>query len=467
MERKIIGEGSYGCVHKPSIHCETPPKPGFDYKDYVSKLMKTKNAEKELDEFVTINNIDTHEEYHLGSPFLCKPDISDSKIKKEIKGCKYIKEKDVISKPDKYSLLVLKYGGPDLKAFCNDYIEKYLETDKDIRTANFWLEAHHLIKGLKFFKENGIIHNDIKPQNILFDSKSGKLKYIDFGLMRTKKEVIQSSVDNDNFLGLYHWSYPFDCGFMEKKEYNKYKNRNPTRRTFWKNELSELIVSDSNVNTLDLPIHNPRSFSILFTYINPEDNVPDASTQYGYINSFFDGFNELIDTKSYKYVLNHIADSIDVFGLGFTLQFIANCFKRKNALSLDEFTRLSTFLHKMYDFNPLTRVIDIDALLNEYENVLLEIGVLSKLNKSFENNNVVSKSPAPPSIMKEIKKDEHSPPQYLTSVLEKIANKDAVEIIKSSKKTNKSIKSKSKSKSKTRKIKSVMSKSRSKTKSYK
>ena len=46
MKRIIVGEGGYGCVHKPSIHCTKPPTPGFDYKKYVSKIMKTGNAEK-------------------------------------------------------------------------------------------------------------------------------------------------------------------------------------------------------------------------------------------------------------------------------------------------------------------------------------------------------------------------------------------------------------------------------------
>ena len=62
---KFLGEGSYGCVHKPSIHCKTPPNPNFDYKKYVSKIMKTTNAEEELAEFVTIGNIDPTNEYHL------------------------------------------------------------------------------------------------------------------------------------------------------------------------------------------------------------------------------------------------------------------------------------------------------------------------------------------------------------------------------------------------------------------
>jgi len=428
MKRIILGEGAYGCVHKPSIHCKTAPKPNFDYKKYVSKIMTTKNAEQELAEFVIIGNIDPKDEYHLGQPILCKPNLNEQNVKDDIKRCKHIKIDDIEANPDKYSLLVLKYGGTDLKALCNKYLIKYLEKDKDIRTDKFWLEVHHLIKGLKFFKENGIIHNDIKPQNILFDSTNGKMKYIDFGLMRTKKAVIDSSKNNTNYLGIYHWSYPFDCGLMQQRQYSNYKERNSNRRIYLKDSLSELIVANSKKNPFDLPIHKPDSFSILFTYLNPDNTVPNASTQYGYINSFFDGFNEIIKRQKYDDVLNNIADSIDIFGLGFTLQFIANCFKRLNALSLEDFTKLSTFFHKMWDFNPSTRVIDIDQLLNEYEGVLLEIGVLTRLGNSFENNNLVNKPPAPPIIMKEAKIDEKSPPQHLSAILQDFANKDPIEI---------------------------------------
>ena len=426
MKRIKIGEGAYGCVHKPSIHCQTPPKPGFNYKKYVSKIMKTSNAKQELAEFVTIGLIDPTDKYHLGTPILCKPDLNEANVKNDIKQCKNIKIDDIEANPDKYSLLVVKYGGPDLKAFCDEYIVEYLEKDKDSKTDNFWLEVHHLIKGLKFFKDHGIIHNDIKPQNILFNLTNGKMKYIDFGLMRTKKAVIDSSINDKNYLSIYHWSLPFDCGFMNKTMYSDYNNSNANRRTYLKNSLSELIVTGSKVNRFNLPINKPGSFAILFTYINPDNTVPNAATQYGYINSFFDGFNEMIKGNRYNTVLNYIADSIDVFSLGFTLQFMANCFKRLNALSLEDFTRLSTFFHKMYNFNPVSRVINIDVLLNEYENILLEIGILTRLNKSFKNNVLVNKPPAPPVIVKEAKNDEASPPKHLSADLQALADADPI-----------------------------------------
>ena len=273
-----------------------------------------------------------------------------------------------------------------------------------------------------------MIHNDIKPQNILFDSTNGKMKYIDFGLMRTKKTVIESSQNNTNYLGVYHWSYPFDCGLMEKNIFNNYRGINLSRRKYLKDSLSELIVANSKENPLNLRIAKPEAFSILFTYLNPDNTIPNAATQYGYINSFFNGFNKMIKDTSYDTILNRITDSIDVFGLGFTLQFMANCFKRLNALSLEDFTKLSTFFHKMYDFNPSTRVIDIEQLLNEYENVLLEIGVLTRLGKSFENNTLTNKPPAPPVIMAEAKSDEKSAPEHLSAALQEYADVDPIEI---------------------------------------
>ena len=107
MKRVIIGEGSYGCVHNPGIHCKTPPKPGFNYSTYVSKIMKTKHAKKELDKFLIVNNIDPTDEYHLGKPILCQPDLDVPSVKKDISKCKRIKLKDIEEEPDNYSLLLM------------------------------------------------------------------------------------------------------------------------------------------------------------------------------------------------------------------------------------------------------------------------------------------------------------------------------------------------------------------------
>ena len=421
--KKVIGEGSYGCVHKPSIHCETKPNKQFDYQHYVSKLMRNKHAIDELNEFVVIKQYDPNNEYHLGTPEICTPNVEEYGVKQSISKCKYIDAKKVEHDPDDYKLLLLKYGGPDLSAFCEDGIHDYIKTDKDNKCDKFWLEVHHLIKGLQFFRNNGIVHNDLKPQNILFDPKKCSLMYIDFGLMAKKNNMENLSKKSNNTLGIFHWSFPFDSGFINKDNYDKYKNYKVRKMDrMYKNQISDMIINGNKENQLKIPLRNPLSFRILFSYLNPYGTEPSASTQYAYIQNFFDGFNNYIDKHNYTEYLNNAIDSIDVFGLGFTLQYILNCFYRHHAVSLDFFTKASGLFETMYDFNPFTRNTNIENILDRYENILLETGVLTRLNKKFENNKLVNKKPLPTII----RNNNSNQGQPLSKEFERFANLDPI-----------------------------------------
>jgi len=403
---KVIGEGTYGCVHDPSLHCETSPSANFNYDTYVSKLMKTEYAKKELEEFLVIGKIDPTNEYHLGNPIMCKPEIN-AKVKKEISECTNIQATDVIAHTNKYSLLIMKSGGFDLKQFCVKEMQNYFEHDRD-KLDLFLLEILQLFKGLKFFKDNGLIHYDLKPQNILFDTKTGKLKFIDFGLMREKTKVIESSINNSNGLGSFHWSYPFDAGFMNEQYYTKYKNMNKTERKKLKNEIINLIEKGTGPNTYNLKIRHPRAFDTLFLYVT--DMKPTKEIREMFVDYFFNGFDKLIDTEEYVEMLDKIVDSIDVFGLGFSLQFIMNCLQSHDIISEKDYKILFSFFSKMCDPDPSRRVIDLDILINDYKNVLLKIGVLSSLNKDLNNNNdTIDKKSVSSEV---IKSKSHNTPSF-------------------------------------------------------
>ena len=389
MPRNIIGEGAYGCVHKPSLHCKTPPSPHFNYRNYVSKIMKTKHARKELNEFITIHRIDPTNEFHLGNPIMCSPDLTKKSVRRDIENCERIQVTDETNKAEQLSLLLVKYGGPDLKSLCVRYLADYLKTDAEEKTDKFLLEIHHLLRGIKCFRDNGLVHNDIKPQNLLFDLSNGKMKYIDFGLMRTKEAIIEASKQGNNDLGIFHWSFPFDCGFMNKPFFEKYSRLTENEKTHLCGDLLDMLLYCGFKNTFGMPIKDPDSFDTLFTYLGP-NGKPDVSVREDYIFDFFDGFNEFISKTSYNNVLEHSINSIDIFGLGMSLQYIINCFKKNGGLKSEEtFVRLSAFFKKMHTFNPLERVVDINALIDEYEGLLLEIGVLIRLNKRFKNHKPV------------------------------------------------------------------------------
>lgn len=433
---KVIGEGTYGCVHSPSLHCTQEPKPDFDYSKYVSKIMLTKNAQDELAEFVTIGKLDTTNEYHLGTPYLCKADLKKNNATKAVANCKNINASDVENNPNKYSLLVLPFGGPDFKSFCVDYVKKYMSSKKKEKCDLFWLEVHHLLKGLQFFRKHDIVHNDLKPQNILFNMDTQQMKYIDFGLMRKKGQIMKTSKASENFMGIFHWSYPFECGFMNKSYYNKYVRLSPDQREEYKNHFIDMIVTNpakySKDNTGSIPMSRPESFKILFTYLNPNGLEPDTATQIGYINAFFDGFNKMVDKKSYEQVLEFIVSSIDVFGLGMSLQYITNCFYRHKLLSIEHFGVLTNFFNRMYDFNPMNRIINTHELLEEYENVLLEMGVLMRLHKNFKDGSIINESPVSTSLLLEQYKDEKVKPKPLSTKLSELANEDVVSLKSSS-----------------------------------
>jgi serine/threonine protein kinase len=426
MSRKIIGEGAFGCVHKPSLHCKKKPSSDFSYNNYVSKFMATQNARDELKEFLVIGTMDPKNEYHLGTPILCSPRLDETNVIEDISKCKHIDINKVLRNPNEYSLLVIKYGGPDLNSFCVNYLDEYLSDSIQSKSDMFWLSVHKLLKGLLFFRSHNIVHNDLKPQNILFNMETSDLMYIDFGLMRTEIKVKNSSKQSNNHLGIFHWSYPFDCGFMNKNFFNLYKNN----QTNVRNSLTNMIISGKidldntkpNGNPYKLLIKRPNAFNLVFSYINPELVEPDIVTKYAYLNDFFNSLEH--NTLSFDDYLNQTINSIDIYGLGFTLQFVLNHFNKKNAINNDFFTRCSGLFRKMYNFNPFIRELNIENLLNEYENILLETGLLVRMNKTFVNHIIENKLLVPAEIVEEYKEELISSPKPISRELSRIAELD-------------------------------------------
>jgi hypothetical protein len=164
---------------------------------------------------------------------------------------------------------------------------------------------------------------------------------------------------------------------------------------------------------------------LFFSYINLSGKDQQASAKYAFMDEFFDGLNQNIK-KNYDSFLDTVINSIDIYGLGFSLQYILNCFMRHNAVSSQFYTNASALFAKMYEPNPEKRELDINILLDEYENILLEDGILSRLNNNFEDHKLVNSSPMPSSIMRFAKKEEetNSTSKPLSEHLESIAYLD-------------------------------------------
>ena len=194
----VIGEGSYGCVTKPSLKCDTPQ----DYRGRVSKVMLKNDAFDELKEMERLIKIPNIEKYILRMPKLCNPETS-TQFYQTLKSCQCPRIQKALQKnPSQIRLLLLDDGGVDLHSFLYSILKTLKPRDINI----FLTSILHLFEGVSFFRKNNIIHHDIKLQNIVYNVSNGEIKFIDFGIMMTYTDFIRNSNANLNELAIT-WDY--------------------------------------------------------------------------------------------------------------------------------------------------------------------------------------------------------------------------------------------------------------------
>ena len=215
----VIGEGEYGCVHKPSLKCKQKKLNGkvIDYSNRVSKVLVKKEAIKEMSEYVLIKNIDKNNEYYLGEPINCAVKEDNYNIQ-SIRKCKNLNIiEDELSSD--YSLMIMKDGGINLHEYYK-IVKKLLKTpENQEKMEKFWIEAHRMIKGIKAFLNNGFIHHDMKPQNIVYNEKDNRLNFIDFGMVQNKQNIIEKANKSGYELSMPWWSYPPEMNYLNKTNY--------------------------------------------------------------------------------------------------------------------------------------------------------------------------------------------------------------------------------------------------------
>ena len=410
--RNVLGEGAYGCVLKPSLKCKDSH--GIPYDHYISKLMKSRAAKKELSEFLIISQLDKTNSYHLGTPTICVPDIKEADVIQDIKKCRRFQAQDIMIHPQDYRILILEDGGYDLSIFCRNHLKKFVENPANCKI--FWRNVHHLFKGLDFFKKNDIVHYDLKPQNIVFDPSSMNFKFIDFGLMKRATEIIEKSKNSENSGAVFHWSYPIDNGFLNKSYFTSYKKLSGKDKNDFKTVFTKEILTRKD-NEVKGIIENPSSFKLLFSYIYLNPHVQCVEND---LALFFDSYDTYLSKHTYKSISKKTVDSIDIYGLGFTLKYVLNQFYKRNGIPESFYTKASALFESMYSFDYKTRCVSTEKLLQQYEDLLLENGQsISSSNSSINKSNSNSS----------INKSSSSESIHITPKLEETAYNDPIQII--------------------------------------
>ena len=77
-----------------------------------------------------------------------------------------------------------------------------------------------LLYGSKVLIDNGIVHHDLKQQNIVYNENTGRVNFIDFGLMMRKTEMFKNANGSRYPFG-EHWSFPPDILFYNYVDYQR------------------------------------------------------------------------------------------------------------------------------------------------------------------------------------------------------------------------------------------------------
>jgi serine/threonine protein kinase len=253
----LIGQGTYGCVVRPSLKCTTKQ----NYTNKVSKLMDEIDALEEQQEMKKLKNITGIDVYTMSYPEICKPETNKDFYNIAEK-CDASAVKDHVNNKEyeKLSLLLSDDGGVDLSQFVNTIFSRLTLEQQNF----FFTSIIDLLNGLLFFIQNGIIHHDIKLANIVYNVKTGRAKFIDFGLMITQQEFIQQSKANKNNIAV-SWSYfppEISCAnkinYETKEKCKEFHNTNQMLLHPYKNYDDFLIKLSNSIDgyCLSLALHN-------------------------------------------------------------------------------------------------------------------------------------------------------------------------------------------------------------------
>jgi serine/threonine protein kinase len=409
----VIGQGKFGCVHKPSLKCKD--KTNVDYTNKISKIMEDKDATIEMGEYDTIDQIDKKQDFYLGKPIRCKVDDQNEKNIEAIRNCG--KGEELLNNIKELSLILLDDGGMDLHQYAIHLYKMYEsgeESEIIIKIEQLLYEALRILRGLQVFNKHSVVHRDLKPSNLLYDEQKDRLNFIDFGFMTKKSDILDQARKND-YRYLYWWNFPIEIQFYNRCVFDRFVNDvkghtgainedfiNQIRNFDEKKIRAELIKLNRfdetkideklmEIKNKVIPIKNKIKYADRIQNLN---HIDDFFKHIGNSNAnrFKLDYNQFITHELQKFeyedFLEKSVNTFDVYGIGITFLFFIGCFKP--LFDEELYIDLNNFFYQMITPD-LNKRMTVDDSLKNYQSLLIKHGIMDDENQENENTVVPDK----------------------------------------------------------------------------
>ena len=358
---EVIGAGGFGCVFKPQLLCKDASDP--THKNGISKLLEVKDADEEMDYIKNImpiiKDISNNELYFLPNKVeefkLCEiSDFNPDDIE-NIKKCTNIFLKNDITNlsltnlnenKKNFRIIQQPYGGEELHKYIQNLGVQILDISFLQNINNKLCDL--LKNGIKPMNDIGLLHHDIKAENILYDISTNNVKLIDWGLSKILT-IIQYNNNPITF-----------------KKFNVNQNPNTLRR------IAQECSYELNFNTLPI--------NILFREITKTDaesnnsklkieqyfhNYNNYTTLHGRDKKLFLNLRRLLDfPKNLKE--NEINERIIIF----LTDFLSHELTKYNRNDINKIKYFIDIYAKNCDiFGFLSCYVDIIVRINFYLNI--------------------------------------------------------------------------------------------------
>jgi len=385
----IIGEGAYGCVHRPSLKCKN--KPRISYLNKTSKIMSKSSAMEELKEYKNVKKADPNNNFYLGVPESCD---TDDKLRSNVSAalrCKLVNNVPSFMNFLKSSkLIIMGDGGMNVLQYVQTTKTWPLNHASQHKCELFLLDCLRLFHGILQFKKAGIVHHDLKPQNIVYNEAENRVNIIDFGLMEKKKDILKNADQNNYHRGTEMWfNFPWEIEFLQKNKFQKLKQSSSFTNEFDKKKTK---MEDPDE-------HEGKHVLFFITYLLGKTDTSVMQTDYGidtfrnFLKSYKYFYTEDIADSNYDYktFAEKCSDTIDSYGLGFTLLYWLNSTAKyldlmggRDSLSGE----LRTCLYQMV--SPWVSSRDrIEVSIVKFEQILEKFGLPAKHGMKIVNHTLL------------------------------------------------------------------------------